>query len=188
MPVRRSSSARPVDAPNPVAPAPITPPRQNLCTFTFSNARQCRNPLQSTHPYLCPFHASKDDQALASEQFGKDVAYFLSAQYLSACDLTTALGHLFAALAQGKIKPKTAATLAYLAQTMARTIEISEDEYTNAFGTDDWRKIIRSSVTANNKYLDPDPPSASAASPAAPENSATTDSQPFPPRIPSRTN
>lgn len=183
MPVRRSTaSARPAVTPNPAAPAPAAPMRENLCTFTFSDARQCRNHLQSTHPYLCTFHAAKDDQALASEQFGKDIAYFLSARYLSACDLTTALGHLFAAVAQGKIKPKTAATLAYLAQTMVRTIEISESEYTNAFGTDDWRKIIRSSVTANSKYLDPDIPSTStpAASPA--QNAPSTQTEPPSPR------
>jgi hypothetical protein len=153
--------------------------RSSLCSFTFADARQCRNPLQSTHPYLCPFHARKDQQSAASEQFGKDIAYFLSAQYLSACDLTIALGHLFAAVAQGTIKPKTAATLAYLAQTMARTIEISEDEYTNAFGTDDWRKVIRNSVTANREYLDPDPAPAPspAASLTAPEKQVSTDTQ-----------
>jgi hypothetical protein len=158
MPVRRSTSAprrTAVSNPAPARPAAV-PDRHNLCTFSFSNARQCRNPLQSTHPYLCPFHAAKDDQALASAQFGKDIAYFLSAQYLSACDLTIALGHLFAAVAQGKVKPKIAATLAYLAQTMSQTIEIAEDEYTNAFGTDSWRHTIRKSVIANSQYLNPD--------------------------------
>jgi hypothetical protein len=67
---------------------------------------------------------------------------------------------------------------------MARTIEISEDEYTNAFGTDDWRKIIRHSVTANSKYLDPDADSAStpAASTAAENTPSTAHTEPPTPR------
>jgi hypothetical protein len=159
--------------------------RNSLCSFTFSDARRCRNPLQSTHPYLCPFHARKHLQDSAAEEFAKDISYFLSAQYLSACDLTTALGHLFAAVAQGTVKPKTAATLAYLAQTMSQTIQIAEDEYTNAFGTDDWRKAIRSSVTANREYLDPDSPPASTPTPTAtvaPQNAFSTRTQGAPPK------
>jgi hypothetical protein len=128
-------------------------------------------------------------QDSAAEEFAKDIEYFLSAQYVSPCDLTTALGHLFAAVAQGTVKPKTAATLAYLAQTMSQTIQIAEDEYTNAFGTDDWRKAIRNSVTANSQYLEADPVSAPSptATVAAP-NPASTDGQTSPPIVSHRTN
>ncbi len=38
----------------------------------------------------------------------------LSGSFVSACDLSSALGRLFSAVAQGQVKPKTASTLAYL--------------------------------------------------------------------------
>jgi hypothetical protein len=94
--------------------------RASLCSFTFTDGRQCRTP-RAAHPYLCVFHARKDAQALAAEAAGKDIAYHLSGAFVSACDLSSALGRLFSAVAQGQIKPKTASTLAYLAQSLVQT-------------------------------------------------------------------
>jgi hypothetical protein len=125
--------------------------RLTLCTFTFSDGRKCRTPRQPAvagqpgHPHLCFFHARKEAQARAADEAGRDVSSFLSGSYLSACDLSSALGRLFAAVAQGHVKPRTAATLAYLGQTLVQTIPIAQDEYINAFGTDGWREAVRSS-------------------------------------------
>jgi hypothetical protein len=55
------------------------------------------------------------------------------------------LSHLFSAVAQGQIKPKTASTLAYLAQTLLQSIHRAKHEYINAFGADFWRQTIRES-------------------------------------------
>jgi hypothetical protein len=88
--------------------------RSSSCSFTFADGRRCRTPRQTGHPYLGAFHAHKEAQALAGEEAGKDIAYHLSGSYLSACDLSSALGRLFSAVAQGQVKPKTASTLAYL--------------------------------------------------------------------------
>jgi len=57
----------------------------------------------------------------------------------------SALGRLFSAVAQGHIKSKTAATLAYLGQTLAQTLALAQHEYINAFGAEYWRKTVRSS-------------------------------------------
>jgi hypothetical protein len=125
--------------------------RLTLCTFTFSDGRRCRTPRQPAaagqpgHPHLCFFHARKEAQARAADQVGRDVSGFLSGSYLSACDLNSALARLFAAVAQGHVKPRTAATLAYLGQTLVQTIPLAQDEYINAFGTDGWRDAVRSS-------------------------------------------
>jgi len=43
-------------------------------------------------------------------------------------------------------------------QTLLQAIHISEQEYSNAFGDDGWRKSIRNSVNGNHKYLFPPAP------------------------------
>ena len=156
--------------------------RASLCSFTFADGRRCRTP-RAAHPYLCAFHARKDAQALAAEAAGKDIAYHLSGSYVSACDLSSALGRLFSAVAQGQLKPKTASTLAYLGQTLVQVLPIAQDEYINAYGTDYWRDTIRESheqsadhsadpiAAAPNSEADPAPAQTSTLDSDAPLNS-----------------
>lgn len=119
--------------------------RSSLCAFSFADGRKCRMPRRDGHPYLCAFHARKEAQALAGEAAGKDIAYHLSSGFVSACDLSSALGRLFSAVALGQVKPKTASTLAYVGQTLVQILPIAQDEYINAYDTDTWRETIRSS-------------------------------------------
>src|SRR6267378_4112428 len=144
-PVGRSAAARKND-------------RVSLCSFTFADGRRCRTPRNRNHPHFCFYHAQKEARARAAETLGKDLAYFFSGNYLSACDLSTALAHLIPAVVRGDVKSKTAHTVAYLMQTLLQAIHISEQEYTNAFGDDGWRKSIRNSVNGNHKYLFPPAP------------------------------
>src|SRR5712671_5600133 len=132
--------------------------RVSLCSFTFSDGRRCRTPRIRNNPRFCPYHAQKEARARAAQKLGKDLDYFFSADYLSACDLSTALGRLIPAVIRGDVKPKTAHTVAYLAQTLLQTIHISQDEYINAFDTNGWRKSIRTSVNDNHAYLFPPAP------------------------------
>ena len=134
--------------------------RSSLCAFTFVDGRHCRIPRQSGHPSLCAFHARKEAQSLAGQKAGEDIAYHLSGSYVSACDLSSALGRLFSAAAQGQVKPRTASTLAYLGQTLAQILPIAQDEYINAYGTNTWRETIRVSHELSAKHTQqPDPPS-----------------------------
>jgi len=123
--------------------------RVSLCRFSFADGRQCRTPRSSGHPHFCFDHALKEARFLAADELARDLEYFFSGDYLSACDLSAALGRLLAAVARGHLKPRAARTMAYLAQTLAQTIHLSQNEYINAFGSDAWRKAIRSSVTQN---------------------------------------
>ena len=132
--------------------------RTPLCTFAYSDGRRCRNPRGPGHPHLCTAHARQEAQALAGDQAGKDIARFLSGEYLSACDLSSALGRLFAAVAQGQIKPETASTLAYLGQTLVQTLTLAQHEYINAFGPEFWRRTVRSSFRASQPPSDPPRP------------------------------
>jgi hypothetical protein len=167
-PVGRSAAARKVDR------SAVTQKndRVSLCLFTFSDGRRCRTPRIRNHSHFCFYHAQKEARARAAEKLGKDLAYFFSGDYLSACDLSTALARLIPAVVRGDVKPKTAHTVAYLVQTLMQAIHISQDEYINAFGTDGWRKSVRNSVNANYDYLFPPDP--------APEQHESPQPQPQP--------
>jgi hypothetical protein len=136
-----------------------TQDRADLCTFTFADGRQCRTPHSPAHLHLCAFHARKEAQAQAAANLGRDVSYFFSGEYLSACDLSNALGRLFAGVVQGDVKPKTASTLAYLAQTLLQTIQVAQLEFTTSCGTQDWKQAVIASLEENHKYRQsPAPP------------------------------
>jgi len=143
--------------------------RASVCSFTFADGRHCRTPRQTDHPYLCAFHARKEAQALAGQEAGKDIAYHLSGSYVSACDLSSALGRLFSAVAQGQVKPKTASTLAYLGQTIVQALHLAQVEYIKAFGPNAWRETIRTSHEQSadhfTDHTEPDPDSTQAPTP-----------------------
>src|SRR6266404_4025232 len=151
--------------------------RSSLCSFMFVDGRHCRIPRQLGQPYLCAFHARKDAQALAGEAAGKDIAYHLSGSFVSACDLSSALGRLFSAVAQGQVKPKTASTLAYLGQTLVQILPLAQDEYINAYDTDTWRETIRTSHEQSaDHFADHTDPAPVAEPDPAPAQASTLDS------------
>ncbi len=161
--------------------------RSSLCSFTFVDGRYF--PRQAGNPYFCAFHARKEAQSLAGREAGKDIAYHLSGSFVSACDLTSALGRLFSAVAQGHVKPKTASTLAYLGQTLVQILPLAQHEYINAYDTDTWCETIRESHEQSAKHTYPPPPSPSPQPPApepapdptpAPTPAAAPDAPPAP--------
>jgi hypothetical protein len=153
--------------------------RSSLCAFIFTDGRKCRIPRRVGHPYLCAFHARKEAQALAGDKAGKDIAYYLSGDFLSACDLSSALGRLFSAVAQGQVKPKTASTLAYLAQSLVQTLPLAQHEYIQAYDTDTWRDTVRIAYEQCADYKSPAPQSpAPTPKPAAAPTPATESDAP----------
>src|SRR6266404_2387030 len=103
--------------------------RKFLCRFTFDDGRQCRTPRSPHHPHLCSDHARKASQGRAAVKLARELSYFFSGQYLSACDLSAALGRLLPAVVRGDIKPRAARTIAHLYQTLVQTIHLAEQEY-----------------------------------------------------------
>jgi hypothetical protein len=168
-----------------------TPRPLSVCSFTFADGRQCRLPRRTGHPYLCLFHAKKEAQILSGEQAGQDIARLLTGNYISACDVAKSLARLFSAVAQGHIKPKTAATLAYLGQTIVQTLKLAQHEYINAFGTPTWRQTIASSfppptgtpISTSPRPATPQrptPPRAPHAAPVAPHSGGSLHPSPTP--------
>jgi hypothetical protein len=129
--------------------------RVSLCMFSFADGRRCRTPRLRNHPHFCYYHAEKEARARAKQSLGTDLARYFSGQYLSACDLSTALGCLIPAVVRGDVKPKVARTVAYMAQTLLQSIHISQHEYCEAFSPDTWRNSIRTSVKSNHNYRFP---------------------------------
>jgi hypothetical protein len=144
--------------------------RAPLCLFSYEDGRRCRTPRIASHPHFCFYHAQKESQAQSAEKLAKDLDYFFSGDYLSACDLSTAMGRLIPAVIRGHIKTRLARTVAYMLQTQLQAIHLAQHEYINAFGTDGWRDAVRHSVNANNEHLSPPDPVA-----------AEPDAQPFTP-------
>jgi hypothetical protein len=144
----------------------ISQHRATLCRFTFANGRCCRMLLSPSHAYLCTFHARKESQALASEKIGRYLAATLSHNYITARDLTAALSQLFGAIAQGHLKPKTANTLAYVGQTIAQTLRLSQQEFISAYGAQAWRTAIRDALTTARQHDDPSDGSSDRLTPA----------------------
>jgi len=166
--VGRSASTRGNDRPA----ATNKKDRSRLCAFTFADGRQCRTPRRSGHPHLCYFHAQKEAERLAAKQVGEDISRFLPAKLLTACDLSGAMARVFCAIARGDVKPKVASTLAYLSQSMLQSIPIAQHEYCEAFGSDAWRREIRSCF--NVPAPQPGPPRpASQPAPKPPASSAS---------------
>ena len=159
--------------------------RASACRFTFADGRQCRTPRSPHHPHFCSDHARKESQACAADKLAHDLAYFFSGQYLSACDLSAALGRLIAGVARGDIKPRAARTVAYLSQTLAQTIHLAQHEYINAFGSDSWRKAVCNSIHQNFDYCNdspqPEPPPDQAPQPNSAPQHAASPHTPLPP-------
>jgi hypothetical protein len=118
-----------------------------VCRFTFADGRLCRMLISASHSYLCPSHALKESQALAAQRVGHRLAASLSHDFITACDLTSTLSQLFGAIAQGQLKPRTANTLAYVGQTIAQTLRLSQQEFIAAYGAQTWRAAIRDAIT-----------------------------------------
>ena len=160
--------------------------RAGLCSFTFANGHRCRSLRSTSHPHLCYYHARKESQARAAEQIGRDVSYFFSGRYLSACDLTAVLARLFSAAASGELKPKTASILAYLGQTLLQSIHLAEHEYINAFDTNAWRDAVCSSVNDNLDHRTQPAPQPSDAVQQSPPSSQPVPAHPHPQSAPAQ--
>jgi len=161
--------------------------RVSLCLFSFTDGRRCRTPRSGRHPHFCFYHAQKEARVQAAEKLAEDLAYFFSGDYLSACDLSTALSRLIPAVIRGDVKPRLARTVAYMIQSLIQTIHISQDEYINAFSTDGWRAAVRKSVKLNSDYENSQPEEAGEPKQNPPQP-ATQSKQPAqaPPSMPSQ--
>jgi hypothetical protein len=131
--------------------------RAGLCAFTFSDGRCCANLRHPTHPHLCLPHARKEAAQLAEQQAGVSLCQEIKRNYVTATDLTWTISRVFEAVASGQIKPRTAKTLAYLAQIMAQTIPLAQHEFVSSLGHKSWAECVSESLNfeGNPRYDEP---------------------------------
>jgi hypothetical protein len=116
--------------------------RSRLCTYTFANGCQCRIPLTPRHPYLCTFHARKNAKAGSAQRTSAAIVSAFPGGYISGHDVSIAMAHAIAAIAQRHITPRMASSIAYLGQTLLQAVRQSESEYQRALGEDSWKDEI----------------------------------------------
>ena len=130
------------------------------CAFNFADGRRCTNLRHNSHQTLCLSHAKKlNPSPPPNEALGAKISEALQGDFITACTLNTALAQLFTAVAQGKVKPKTANALTYLARTILETIPLAKQEFTTIFGHITWRDMAATTFPdLTPKLLDPRDP------------------------------
>src|SRR5277367_6118643 len=168
--------------------------RASLCIFSYADGRRCRTPRIADHPHFCYDHAQKESRAATADKLAKDLSAFFSGHYISANDVATAVARLIPAVVRGDIKPRTARTVAYMAQTLLQSIHLAQSEFKDAFGQDALRKSVPSGITSNHDRLfppdsqpnsepKPAPASTESASPKSTSTPTPTATPPQPPPV-----
>jgi hypothetical protein len=86
--------------------------RASLCLFAYRDGRRCRM-LRAADPYLCNYHARREAEDFARQKIGRNISSAFSGECVSATSLSIALARTLAATAQGQLKPRQAAIIAY---------------------------------------------------------------------------
>ena len=111
-----------------------TQDRASLCSFLFADGRQCRMLKKNKSSEFCYFHQQHADQINDAIEAGKKIASCLSADFVTNTSLTASLSRLYFSVARGDFDVKTARTLAYLAQIMAKTLSGAKHELSQSIG------------------------------------------------------
>ena len=137
------------------------------CQFPFADGRRCRMLRHKDHPSLCAFHARDEQQLLESHRLGDELSATLTGNFLTAADINHVLGKVFAAVAQGRLPQRTAATLAFLGQLMLHSIPTVKDETQFEYSYEAWQKMIGNAIRLTKAALP------GLHSPLTPENAAS---------------
>ncbi len=99
-------------------------------------------PRWHAHPAYCLHHARREQQLLETERVAGELVT-LTGTFKTAHDVNLVLGRLFSALAQNRIPPGNAATLAYIGGLLLNTLPRVSREVTDAYGYKAWDHKLR---------------------------------------------
>jgi hypothetical protein len=101
------------------------------CSHRTTNGRRCQSPIAPKHRSLCAHHALQDLQHFDSKLVAEEILDS-SGGFHCAFGINLALGKLFAATAENRIPPRTAAVLAYISQLMMQTLDPARRDVVDA--------------------------------------------------------
>jgi hypothetical protein len=122
--------------------------RSRVCAFLSPGGRGCTMPLSFGHPFLCTYHARKEAQAAVAQNAGRDIAYSLSARYISYNDLSAALAQTISAVAQHRLSSRTASTIANLSRTLLQSVAGAQAEFIATYGENAWTEKIAQNLNS----------------------------------------
>ncbi len=117
-------------------------PHLGRCQFFSTDNRRCRMPRWHGHPAYCLHHARREQQLLETERVAGELVT-LTGTFKTAHDVNMVLGRLFHALAQNRIPPRTAATLAYIGGLLLNSLPRVSREVSDAYGYKAWDQKLR---------------------------------------------
>jgi len=103
------------------------PPDGDRCQFTFTDGRQCRMFRMPKHPDLCFMHWHQEEESLPRRNLGLELLG-ASDRVLTTADVNRALARLFRLVAEGRVSPRTASTLAYIGQQLTLLVSVMQRE------------------------------------------------------------
>jgi len=137
--------------------------RASLCTFTFADGRQCRMLWTNQRSRVCYFHQQQADQVDIAIEAGEKIISGLYNDFVCHTSLNASLTRLFMSVALGDYDLKTAQTLGYLAQIIAKSIPQAEQELALSIGLNNMNSTVESCLAHVNEHFrhpprQPDPP------------------------------
>jgi len=127
---------------------------RSLCQFQFADGRTCRMLRQTDHPSLCIFHARAERQIIESDLLGSELASSITGQYMTDTDINFVLGKLFKAVAQNRIAPRTAATLAFVGKLLLVSLRDLKNEYKFKYGFEAWQSMENKAIQLSDPPRD----------------------------------
>src|SRR3974377_686590 len=95
------------------------------CAFTSSDGRQCRMLRAYADVQFCPHHRRKLRNFRDSDRLVDDLFAPISRGFITAASLSQSMARLFAAVAAGRIGPKSAVAVTHVADTLLKSIAVS---------------------------------------------------------------
>jgi len=153
--------------------------RRSLCSFLFADGRQCRMLRKNKTSSFCYFHQRRADDIDAAIEAGKNISSCLNGDFVTNCSLNATLSRLYFSVARGDFDVKTARTLAYLAQIMAKTLPAAKQELALSIGLNNMNQAVELCLAQVNPQFrrTPRPPSPPEPKPQSPQ---PTSAQPDP--------
>src|ERR1700687_4394870 len=122
--------------------------RASLCDFAYSDGRHCRMPRSFRDSKYCLHHERTLRRLREADCTASHVAEPLSRNFISGTSLNQSLARLFSAIADGRVRPKTAAQLISLSKILLRSIPLAKTEFLLAFNnTKAVHRMIRQMYT-----------------------------------------